>query len=447
MRQDERLCKSGFWYLQQRVLGIKFTRRIKQVPADISNTPILIMSKLFISYRRSDSEEVTGRIYYHLRKRYGKVFKDVDSMTHGPDIREQINLAIRTSRVMLVIIGRDWVNTQDEKGNRRLSNSEDFVRIEIEMALKAPNIIIIPVLVSRANMPPKQDLPLSLEKLIYFHASFVRPDPDFNNDLQKLISRIDPYLRFQWIRRLKSVSLKWLVVGALLVFSFILSLIELIPKEKSLVEQYEDIVQQGLNVHAAWIPIHNTFKLGDYGLFTDGVFQKLGNIKDDFGVSFFEIAGEGASLSFVSDKVTVVNNGKTADNVRLDVFKDNATYKFLNAKSFLVHAPVINTFAIENIDQVAYQVKQLEGWKNEFNVVYRVYTAQSPLIISTIQNGTEVTLSQEKSTLKKPNIKNVPTKYIVKSNKELGLSLTGNSGIIALEVFKLNWLTERVEIQ
>lgn len=368
-------------------------------------------------------------------------------MTHGPDIREQINLAIRTSRVMLVIIGRDWVNTQDEKGNRRLSNSEDFVRIEIEMALKAPNIIIIPVLVSRANMPPKQDLPLSLEKLIYFHASFVRPDPDFNNDLQKLISRIDPYLRFQWIRRLKSVSLKWLVVGALLVFSFILSLIELIPKEKSLVEQYEDIVQQGLNVHAAWIPIHNTFKLGDYGLFTDGVFQKLGNIKDDFGVSFFEIAGEGASLSFVSDKVTVVNNGKTADNVRLDVFKDNATYKFLNAKSFLVHAPVINTFAIENIDQVAYQVKQLEGWKNEFNVVYRVYTAQSPLIISTIQNGTEVTLSQEKSTLKKPNIKNVPTKYIVKSNKELGLSLTGNSGIIALEVFKLNWLTERVEIQ
>src|SRR5437588_12085799 len=47
------------------------------------------MPKIFISYRRDDSEHITGRIYDHLEPRFGhdNVFMDVDAMLLGVDFR------------------------------------------------------------------------------------------------------------------------------------------------------------------------------------------------------------------------------------------------------------------------------------------------------------------------------------------------------------------------
>ena len=38
--------------------------------------------------------------------------------------------------------------------------------------------------------------------------------------------------------------------------------------------QFNDIIQKHLNVFASWIPIVNKFSLGDYGIFSDGVFSR-----------------------------------------------------------------------------------------------------------------------------------------------------------------------------
>jgi len=48
------------------------------------------MSKIFISYRREDSADVTGRIYDRLIQKFGQgaVFKDVESMPFGVDLKE-----------------------------------------------------------------------------------------------------------------------------------------------------------------------------------------------------------------------------------------------------------------------------------------------------------------------------------------------------------------------
>ncbi|RYZ31552.1 MAG: hypothetical protein EOP49_38800, partial [Sphingobacteriales bacterium] len=64
-----------------------------------------------------------------------------------------------------------------------------------------------------------------------------------------------------------------------------------------LAAQFESIIERQLNVHAAWVPITTPYKLGDYGLISDGVFQKLGNIQDDFDVTFTEGTGPEATLS------------------------------------------------------------------------------------------------------------------------------------------------------
>lgn len=210
-----------------------------------------------------------------------------------------------------------------------------------------------------------------------------------------------------------------------------------------LAAQFETIIERQLNVHAAWMPITTPYKLGDYGLITDGVFQKLGNIKDDFNISFTEGTGQDATLSFVSDNTTVVdvNTGAQVNlNPQADI-KANVTYNFQKDKSFLVKAPVINVSVIENVNQVAMQLKQASDWRNKYKVVFQVYVAQNPLILSTVEGGTEVTIGAAASALPQFNIGNASASFSLKTNKELGLNISGKTGVIALGLFKLNWLS------
>lgn len=47
------------------------------------------MPRIFISYRRSDSQGITGRIYDRLVEKFGErsVFQDVDDIPPGVDFR------------------------------------------------------------------------------------------------------------------------------------------------------------------------------------------------------------------------------------------------------------------------------------------------------------------------------------------------------------------------
>lgn len=121
---------------------------------------------IFISYRRGDSPASAGRLYDRLENAYsgGELFMDVDGIEPGLDFVEVLNERVANADVLLAIIGRDWLSAVDETGGRRLLQPNDFVRIEIEAALKR-NIRVIPVLVDGASPPPEHDLPDGLKSL------------------------------------------------------------------------------------------------------------------------------------------------------------------------------------------------------------------------------------------------------------------------------------------
>ena len=130
------------------------------------------MSKIFISYRHDDSADVTGRLYDRLTQRFGRdsVIRDLDSIPLGVDFREFLTSAVEKCRVFLAVIGERWLGVQDESGRRRLDNPDDFVRIEIEAALRR-EIPVIPVLVQGSHIPDREQLPPSLTGLVYATAS------------------------------------------------------------------------------------------------------------------------------------------------------------------------------------------------------------------------------------------------------------------------------------
>src|SRR5947209_6362751 len=97
------------------------------------------MPAVFISYRRSESQDVTGRIYDRLVGKFTpkQVFKDVESIPLGVSFPLHIKQMLSKTRVALVIIGPGWLTASDEQGRRRLDDPNDFVRLEVETALGA----------------------------------------------------------------------------------------------------------------------------------------------------------------------------------------------------------------------------------------------------------------------------------------------------------------------
>ncbi|MCE9524776.1 MAG: toll/interleukin-1 receptor domain-containing protein [Planctomycetales bacterium] len=168
------------------------------------------MPALFISYRRSDSSDITGRIFDrlvgHFHNKPVKVVRDVDSIPVGDDFREVLRDRIQDCDVVLVIIGPTWITVKDGKGTRRLDDASDTVRIEIEQALQLKKKVI-PVCVTHTTMPTEDDLPGTLKKLAFRNGVQVRPDPDFNNDISRLISALERIFKDKQIAEAKPPTL------------------------------------------------------------------------------------------------------------------------------------------------------------------------------------------------------------------------------------------------
>jgi TIR domain len=142
---------------------------------------------VFISYRREDARGVAGRIYDRLSDRLGSenVFFDVDNIAPGLDFVEVLSERVGACDALVAIIGKGWLASADTDGGRRLDREDDFVRIEIEAALKR-GVPVIPVLVEDATMPRSVDLPESLRKLARRQGVTI-DHARFNSDVERLI--------------------------------------------------------------------------------------------------------------------------------------------------------------------------------------------------------------------------------------------------------------------
>jgi hypothetical protein len=160
------------------------------VPASARSVPASA-SRIFVSYRRDDAASAAGRLVDHLVGHFGKgqVFQDVDSIQPGDDFAAEITAAVESCAVLLAVIGTRWLAVTNGKGQPRLDNPEDFVRLEIEAALKR-NIRVIPILVDGARMPSATDLPTSLAPLARRHALDTSPSR-FRSDMNYLVQVLE----------------------------------------------------------------------------------------------------------------------------------------------------------------------------------------------------------------------------------------------------------------
>lgn len=145
--------------------------------------------RIFISYRRSESEHVAGRLAEWLsHRRNVSIFIDVD-MDPGINVRQAIDKSIRDSDVLLVVIGPKWLTVVDETGRRRLSDAADLVAFEVATGL-AHATTVVPILVDGATMPRKSELPPELGGLSGLNAISIDAT-NFRSAARRLLTVLD----------------------------------------------------------------------------------------------------------------------------------------------------------------------------------------------------------------------------------------------------------------
>ena len=136
--------------------ALETKEQIDQIPTSAA--------KIFLSYRRDASSDITGRIYDRLTQHFGaeRIFKDVDSIPLGVDFKQHLSLAVSQCNIFLAVIGADWLGVSEANGQSHIHAASDFVRIEVETALER-QIPVIPLRVQKATIPAEKDLPESLK--------------------------------------------------------------------------------------------------------------------------------------------------------------------------------------------------------------------------------------------------------------------------------------------
>jgi hypothetical protein len=156
--------------------------------------------KIFISYRKKDSRDVTNFICTRLMEQFGSqaIFMDYDSIPPGVNWKRHLVEAVVQCDILLAVIGDHWLDIRyangPKQGQRRLDDPADYVRVELLSALQR-NIPVVPVLVGGASMPPEEALPRELRKLAEQQAAEVRTGRQFDSHMEKLIQAIKYHSR------------------------------------------------------------------------------------------------------------------------------------------------------------------------------------------------------------------------------------------------------------
>jgi TIR domain len=111
--------------------------------------------KVFINYRHDDTDAAALLLWDRLAQRYGagNVFLDVKSLEAGTKWLEEIKSHGSRGAAVLALIGRDWLAALQDRRRLEPGDPEDYVVLELELALGRWPGTVIPVLIGGASMP------------------------------------------------------------------------------------------------------------------------------------------------------------------------------------------------------------------------------------------------------------------------------------------------------
>ena len=143
--------------------------------------------KIFLSYRRADTQTIADRVYEGLSGYFGasNIFLDRPDIEPGQRWRDELTTRIGAADTVLALIGPRWLEALQAR-----TALDDVLRFELASAL-AQNKHIVPMLVGATPMPDSALLPPELRGLGQFQALVINPQ-DIDRAIRELLGRLKP---------------------------------------------------------------------------------------------------------------------------------------------------------------------------------------------------------------------------------------------------------------
>lgn len=211
--------------------------------------------------------------------------------------------------------------------------------------------------------------------------------------------------------------------------------------------QFSKRLHKEINAHAAWLPVANSFELGDYGLVSDGVFQRTGNIKE-FGVDFESKDSKAADIDFKSEDAKRVSVVADAEVNALPDAPIDAKLRIELGRKGSYYAKAANTTATEmsNIREVASNLARARGWRRKYRVVSSIITGQDCLIVTANADNAIFELSGQADALQYLNVGAVKAGLSVTDDTNVGVTIVGETGVVGLRLFKVRWFGDEANL-
>jgi hypothetical protein len=148
--------------------------------------------RLFVSYRREDSEGYVGALELALEntedRQSVEAFVDARKIAIGVDFVRAMLLAVKSCDAVLVMIGPRWRGIAKSGKEPRIYATDDPVRLELATAL-ASGVPVFAALLNGANLPRANEVPSDLARLVTVPAVELR-DADFDGDVARMTAHI-----------------------------------------------------------------------------------------------------------------------------------------------------------------------------------------------------------------------------------------------------------------
>ena len=124
------------------------------------------ISQIFVNFRVGDAQDTAVLIDEKLCRVFGSdaVFRSSRAIPAGSSFAPELLRAAAECSVMLVVIGPNWLTITDDSGCPKLHSPGDWVRFEIELALRH-GARVVPVLVGDVKLPAADQLPSTIAEL------------------------------------------------------------------------------------------------------------------------------------------------------------------------------------------------------------------------------------------------------------------------------------------
>lgn len=207
----------------------------------------------------------------------------------------------------------------------------------------------------------------------------------------------------------------------------------------SLVSDYATFLRKATGWHPVFPPVSSIVAVGDYGLFHEGAFVRLGNIKTDFDVDPAPRPAPETALKLTSARTRMIRvqagaevSAFTAADVEarliIDLGKDN---------QFALSAPRVITTTASSPNLIANALAVLPAWRRSWWVVGTVQVGASVLLLANRGTDNQVTITGKASQLLQLETDGaIDLAVDVHTQRQLALELRGKEGPLGVSVFR-----------